>query len=357
MNKSKVFIASSSEGSKISRSICANLGHHDIDAVCWKGTSVFKNGDNTMFSLVKALDENSVGIFVMTPDDKLEVREEKYLTSRDNVIFELGMFIGRHGLKQTIIVCHKDVKLPEDLNGITHFRFNANTSDKNIDRKLNPVISSIINYIGDIETKKHTKKESGYSYLSLIKCSPGKQSMVINCIDEWLKKCANELSIYEEDSGVIYGEYDNFLHFRAPGIEESTKFISGLRQEFQSYINAIDTRQLFPGYSWKNTHKNDEKNTVDHLILISCKPSLVEKVYDGILQMAEEKSLTEYGYISRAGIMFGSHDIFFTFSTSSIDRFDFFLSDCLNNTPILEDFIENTTSLRVNRISSRKNQI
>lgn len=65
----------------------------------------------------------------MTPDDRMESRGEKGWSARDNVLFELGMFLGKLGRERTFIFVQetgekgKDVKIPADLAGITIPRF------------------------------------------------------------------------------------------------------------------------------------------------------------------------------------------------------------------------------------------
>ncbi|MEH7454793.1 TIR domain-containing protein [Gottfriedia acidiceleris] len=49
----------------------------------------------TMDDLEKQLDTNDFAVFIFTPDDIIEVRNEKYLATRDNTMFEMGLFWGR----------------------------------------------------------------------------------------------------------------------------------------------------------------------------------------------------------------------------------------------------------------------
>src|SRR5439155_23012112 len=62
------------------------------------------------------------GIFVFAPDDLTVMRRKQYLTVRDNVIFEAGMFVGRLGRLRTFLIAPEEsrrLRLPSDLLGVT----------------------------------------------------------------------------------------------------------------------------------------------------------------------------------------------------------------------------------------------
>jgi hypothetical protein len=114
-----VFIGSSSEHLPIAAAIQQNL---DYPAECqiWS-QGVFGLSGSTLQSLVTKLDDFDFGILVVTPVDLVESRGEKTGVPRDNVLLELGMFIGHLGIDRTFMVCDREaeMKLPSDLAGIT----------------------------------------------------------------------------------------------------------------------------------------------------------------------------------------------------------------------------------------------
>lgn len=61
-------------------------------------------------------------ILILTPDDPYN---DKALVPRDNVILEIGFFIGLLGIERTFLICQKEekLKLPTDLNGIVIARY------------------------------------------------------------------------------------------------------------------------------------------------------------------------------------------------------------------------------------------
>jgi hypothetical protein len=113
-----VFIGSSSEGLSVAQAIQVNLDH-SCECQIWS-QGVFGLSEGPMESLIKSLDRFDFAILVLTPDDVVFRRGESKPTPRDNVVFELGLFIGGLGRERTFMVCERgtDLKLPSDLTGI-----------------------------------------------------------------------------------------------------------------------------------------------------------------------------------------------------------------------------------------------
>jgi CAP12/Pycsar effector protein, TIR domain len=88
------------------------------------------SSEGTMESLVNTLDSYDFAILVVTPDDLIESRGEKREAPRDNVLIELGLFIGGLGRTRTFIVVDRTarLKLPSDLAGITPATYQPPTS-------------------------------------------------------------------------------------------------------------------------------------------------------------------------------------------------------------------------------------
>lgn len=117
------FIGSSKEGLEIAKAIQANL-EYAVEGILWC-QGVFGLSGGTLETLVNVLDDYDFAILVLTPDDLVESREEKRLAPRDNVLLELGMFIGALGRERTFAVIDRSaqMKLPSDLAGITLAEF------------------------------------------------------------------------------------------------------------------------------------------------------------------------------------------------------------------------------------------
>lgn len=123
-----VFIGSSSEGLKIAKTLQVLLDH-SCEVTIWS-QGVFGLSKGTLESLVLALDTFDFAILVLTPDDMVTSREITDSVSRDNVLFELGLFMGGLGRNRTFIVYDrsKKLKLPSDLAGVTSATFEPHSS-------------------------------------------------------------------------------------------------------------------------------------------------------------------------------------------------------------------------------------
>ncbi len=118
-DKINVFIISSAEALEIARTI-QNALAHDFTIVLWTD-GVFRASWYPIESLERQLDQSDFAIAVVQPDDMTSIRGTEVATPRDNVIFELGMFIGRLGRQRSFLIEPRgtEVKLPSDLAGIT----------------------------------------------------------------------------------------------------------------------------------------------------------------------------------------------------------------------------------------------
>jgi hypothetical protein len=67
----------------------------NLEACSWQYT--FKSGDMAYERLLECVDKYEFGVFIFTPDDRIERKGEKGAITRDNVIFELGLWAGAHG--------------------------------------------------------------------------------------------------------------------------------------------------------------------------------------------------------------------------------------------------------------------
>jgi Predicted nucleotide-binding protein containing TIR-like domain len=90
-----LFIGSSTEGLDIAREVELQL-HRDSVTTIWKD-GVFGLGGGTLESLMNALDQFDFAVMVLSPNDLIESRGQSYASPRDNVLFELGLFMGRLG--------------------------------------------------------------------------------------------------------------------------------------------------------------------------------------------------------------------------------------------------------------------
>lgn len=115
----KLFIISSVEALPIAYEIQASL-KHDCLPVVWPDGVFFASGF-PLEALEKAVDESDFAVAIAQPDDTATSRGVEGKVARDNVIFELGLFMGRLGRRRTILFqpAGQELRLPTDLKGLT----------------------------------------------------------------------------------------------------------------------------------------------------------------------------------------------------------------------------------------------
>ncbi|KQZ84819.1 hypothetical protein ASD64_20145 [Mesorhizobium sp. Root157] len=81
----------------------------------------FKVASYKIDDLEEAVDKSDFAVAIAHADDFVESRGDMWPAPRDNVIFELGLFMGRLGKSRAILMepRGKVVKLPSDLAGVT----------------------------------------------------------------------------------------------------------------------------------------------------------------------------------------------------------------------------------------------
>jgi hypothetical protein len=123
VSRPALFVGSSAEGYRIAQAVQVNL-----DTACevklWT-QGPFGLMQGTLESLVAAADQFDFAVLVLTADDLNISRGIAKLAARDNVLFELGLFIGSLGRDRTFIICNSADRpeLPSDLAGVTAATF------------------------------------------------------------------------------------------------------------------------------------------------------------------------------------------------------------------------------------------
>jgi Predicted nucleotide-binding protein containing TIR-like domain len=131
--KAKVFIGSSVEGLNIAYAIQQNI-EYDCNPTVWT-QGIFQLSSTALDDLLSTLENSDFGVFVFTPDDILKIRNNTFQSVRDNVIFELGLFIGKLGKEKVFFVTPIDetnLHLPTDLLGINPGVYNNKREDGNL---------------------------------------------------------------------------------------------------------------------------------------------------------------------------------------------------------------------------------
>lgn len=126
--RSSLFVGSSTEGLPIAKALQVLLDHA-CEVTIWS-QGVFGLSQGTLESLVHVLDEYDFAVLILTPDDLITSREASSTAPRDNVLFELGLFMGGLGRNRTFIVYDRTagLKLPSDLAGVSAATFEPHFS-------------------------------------------------------------------------------------------------------------------------------------------------------------------------------------------------------------------------------------
>jgi len=116
----RVFIASSREALSVAEAINIRL---EQDARVKQWDNAFDLSSLTLPALCSRTKETDFAIFVFHKDDQVIIRGNSYSTVRDNVVFELGLFIGALGIERCFVLVPRSVegefRLPTDLTGLT----------------------------------------------------------------------------------------------------------------------------------------------------------------------------------------------------------------------------------------------
>jgi CRP/FNR family cyclic AMP-dependent transcriptional regulator len=106
---------------------------------------IFQPSSTTLDDLISTIQVSDFAILVLGQDDKVISRGNKGWAPRDNVIFELGMFIAVLGKKRTLIVKPKSrlLKIPSDLLGFNPINYELKDENSIDIKKIAPVCSTI----------------------------------------------------------------------------------------------------------------------------------------------------------------------------------------------------------------------
>jgi hypothetical protein len=142
--KPKIFIASSTENLNIAYAIQNNLDQ-EADVTVWSQAALTLSG-NILDDLIKISSGMDFGVFILSPEDVIKIRNQEFWAARDNVIFELGLFIGKIGKERNFLIVprgQQDFRLPSDLAGINFVDFERRRTDGNLRAALGASCSKI----------------------------------------------------------------------------------------------------------------------------------------------------------------------------------------------------------------------
>jgi 8-oxo-dGTP pyrophosphatase MutT (NUDIX family) len=142
MRLPRLFVGSSSESLHVAEAIQSNL-EANSEVRVWN-QDLLQTGNSALEDLLKLTNDFDYAVFVWSSDDMLISRGEDYVSPRDNVVFEAGMFYGVLGKERVFLLLPllDKPKVPTDLAGISHLFYRA-PSDGNYRAALGPASRAI----------------------------------------------------------------------------------------------------------------------------------------------------------------------------------------------------------------------
>ena len=139
--KPRVFIASSAQAVRVAEFAQRDLMYCSEPEV-WSNDK-FPSRQTPIESLFKILEQFQFALFVAVPEDVTTKGGTEYHTVRDNVLFEMGLFLGRLGRDRVFCIAPNDVDgarlhLPSDLTGIQPNHYDAKA--QNLQAAVSPAL-------------------------------------------------------------------------------------------------------------------------------------------------------------------------------------------------------------------------
>ncbi|SRR6266496_5600542 len=236
-----IFIASSKEALKAAQAVKSNFDS-EADVDIWS-ENIFKMNRNYLETLLNRASFYDFVIAIFTGDDEAIIREKQVKVTRDNVIFEFGLFLGRIGPNRTFMILEEDVELFSDWNGIAVAKF----------RMRDNLVAAVGNACNEI--RKEMEVANKLEHFSLLPST----SLAIGYYNNFLRRVfeafdnSEKITICEKDSkGNKVSEKEFTLQDEYPTIEiQIPQNLAELEQELlkrktRSYKQIIVETKIRP---------------------------------------------------------------------------------------------------------------
>lgn len=146
-DRPQLFIGSSSEMLPVAQAIQGGFSHENITVTVWSD-GAFRASRDAITNLLAIAERADFAVLVLGPDDVVISRGAEQAAARDNVIFELGLFLGAVGRDRTFIVKPRgvDVRVPSDLLGMAPIEFDPDEGTP-IGSRIGAVCTELRGYI------------------------------------------------------------------------------------------------------------------------------------------------------------------------------------------------------------------
>ena len=164
--KPRVFVGSSVESLNVAYAIQENLDY-DARVRVWP-QGVIGLSNSALDDLVKEALKADFAVFVFAPDDIVKLRAKDVSVARDNVVFELGIFVGTLGKERAFIIIPRnaaDLHLPSDLIGVTPGTYEPSDSLEDLPAALGAVCNQIRRSITLLGVHQNHRPKTTHKYL------------------------------------------------------------------------------------------------------------------------------------------------------------------------------------------------
>jgi CRP/FNR family transcriptional regulator, cyclic AMP receptor protein len=148
-----LFIGSSRESLDVATKIQTALLRNKITVNLWS-KSVFTASQVNIEALEAQIPETDFAALVLSSDDKVTSRRTRSDAPRDNVVFELGLFMGGLGRHRTFLVKPRgvDLKVPTDLLGVIPIEYDTGPAST-LTKRLHPACAELTKIITTTGTR------------------------------------------------------------------------------------------------------------------------------------------------------------------------------------------------------------
>lgn len=156
-----IFIGSSAEQLAVANAIQVLLDF-EYEPTVWS-QDIFRPSSYALIDLVRATRSFDFAVFVFAPDDVVILRGSERHAVRDNVIFELGLFMGALYPERCFVVVprsNEELRLPTDLLGFAPLTYRADRRDANVLAAVGPACFHIRSEIDRLFQPARTEPES-----------------------------------------------------------------------------------------------------------------------------------------------------------------------------------------------------
>jgi predicted nucleotide-binding protein len=132
-----MFIGSSAEALPVAEAVHSLMEGKGVESTLWNN-GAFGMNTSGLESLMRASERFDYACFILRRDDLARSRGRKLFTVRDNVILEIGLFLGALGRERVFIIFERGNKpdLPSDLNGINFLSYDGSRADGSLKSAL-----------------------------------------------------------------------------------------------------------------------------------------------------------------------------------------------------------------------------